>query len=139
MSVQALAREPFLTLGRLLCDPRQIYGREVKTIATVKWILGSILLLLAAIVGIVVGLAAFLALAFFVTDPLVLGIAAVVVGGSVTCGLAHLLGRWFTRNHRRRLTISWGVVTALLLVVAGWIFLFRPSGFDEMDPIDRDG
>ncbi|MCK4414788.1 MAG: alpha/beta hydrolase [Candidatus Eisenbacteria sp.] len=93
--------------------------------------------MLAAMVGIVGGMAAFLGLAFVLTDPVALGIGAVVAGGLVTGGLAHLLGRWFARNHRRCLTVSLGSLTALLLTVAGVVFLFRSPGFDEPNPVDR--
>ena len=108
-------------------------------VSIMKWILGAILLLMAAVVGIVIGPVVFLAMAFMVTHPLVLGIVGVVVSGFVAGGLAHLLGRWFARNHRRRVAVSFGVATALLLGVAGGIFLFRPQKFDQPNSIDRSG
>lgn len=106
-------------------------------IAILKWILGSILLLLALVLGIVAGVAAFLALALLVSDPAVLAVGGVLVCGVVTGSLALLPGRWLVRKHMRRLAVSLSVATALLLTVVGGAFLFRPRGLDQPKPVDR--
>lgn len=116
-----------------------IYGLEVGMLATLKWILGAILLVVAVVIGIIIGVASFFALAFVVVHPAVLGIVAVLLGGFIVFGLAYLLGRWFARNHRRRLAVFLGVFTSVVLAAAGVGFLARPRAFDEPVPVDPTG
>lgn len=104
-----------------------------------KWLLGTVLFLLALLTGSILAPAAFLALAFVVTAPGVLVIVAALVGGLVTGGLAYLLGRWFARKYRRHLSLGLGAGTALLLLTAAGVFLFRSRTFDEPKPADRAG
>lgn len=108
-------------------------------LAVLKWVFGAMLVTLAVLLGIVVGLASFFALAFVIAHPAVLGILAILIGGIVVYGLSHLLGRWFARNHRRHLAVSTGLLTSVLLALAGGIFLARPGEFDEPDPVDHSG
>jgi len=100
-------------------------------IAIGKRIMGWVLLLLAAAAGIVAGVAVFLGLAFLFDPPLLLALAAVLVGGLVAWGLARVPGRWAAPRFSQPLAIGFGMGTAVLLVVSGGLFLFRPTGFDR--------
>jgi len=108
-------------------------------LAFLKWVSGTTLVTLAVLLGIVVGLASFFALAFVIVHPAALGILAILIGGLVVFGLSHLLGRWFAKNHRRHLAVTTGLFTSALLAVAGGVFLARPGEFDEPGPVDHSG
>lgn len=97
---------------------------------TMKWASGSVLLLIEVSLAILVGTTLFFVLALFLASPILLTLAGVAAAGFIAGGLARLTARWLAPGNRRRLGWWLGLGTALLLLLAAGVFLFRPRSFD---------
>ncbi len=88
--------------------------------------LGCALLAAGVLLGVVGAAAAFLGVAFIVSNTAVICTTAVIVCFAIVFGLSWLGTRWVGRQYRRRIALGTGAGVIVLLVLVSALTIFKP-------------